>query len=123
MAKRGEDNFLTFLETKRRFRESCLGWREERVAADEAVASVLVFGSLVRIFRRLVRPGPVFPGRYDGAPESGALAGRVFVAEAVSEGGGRVVNHAEEIVGERVETEIDVAASSLVVVKVTTFHG
>ena len=78
---------------KRRFREPCFSRRDERAAA---VASPSA-------------SAPVVPGRSDGAPESCALAG-VFVAEAASEGGGRVVNHAEKTVGELVEAEVDVAA-------------
>ena len=74
---------------KRRFREPCLSWREERVAA----------------------------------AESGALGGRVFVGEAASETGGRVLNHAEETVGEFVEAEVDVASGLVVVVKATALRG
>ena len=71
----------TFLDMKRRLREPRLGWRGERLRA-VAVASAL-------------------PRRVDGATVPAGQR-HAFVAEAVGEGGGGVVDHAKKVVGELV---------------------
>ena len=103
-----EENYLhcsTFLDMERRLREPRLGWRGECLPTAMAVASVL-------------------PRRVDGANvPAAARAGQrhALVAEAAGEGGGGVVNHAEKVVGELVQAEVDVAA--VVVVGATAAHG